>query len=118
MSNWKTIIECELNIVVLDIPDALVVPSSTYEEFMSIPLLSGNGEEKEGVISVRIDIWHRDRLKVRKLAKRLKERIKQEYGTGNVTTETSYDTSGKIWRSILRFEQIEEEQNVKKECQS
>lgn len=98
MDDIKKIIETVLNIPVVELFEPILPPCATWYPVSDRIGLEGNGRQTEEVSDYQIDLWDRDRNRVREKGKKLKEALLAYDEVSIPALSYLYDTNGKMWR--------------------
>lgn len=109
MDDIKKIIETVLNIPVMELFEPILPPCATWYPVSDRTGLEGDGRQTEEVSDYQIDLWDRDRNRVRTKGKKLKEALLAYDEVSIPTLSYLYDTNGKMWRAMLTFSAVGKE---------
>ena len=103
MNDIKKTIETVLNIPVVELFEPILPPCATWYPVSDRSGLEGDVKETEEISDYQIDLWDRDRNRVRVKGKKLKEALLSHEDVSIPELSYLYDTNGKMWRAMLTF---------------
>lgn len=103
MADIEKMIKDTLNIPVIELFEPVLPPCATWYPLSNGTGLQGDGKETEEVDEYQIDLWDRDRDRVRKHGRKLKGAISQMETATIPDLSYFYDNNGKMWRAMLTF---------------
>lgn len=101
----KNLIESILKIPVRDFGTAILPPSATIQEFESEGILFGNGKAKIRGKDIQIDLWYKDKEKLKLDTNSLFLKIEEQFRYAK--REIYYDTNARMNRSTIKFSIME-----------
>jgi hypothetical protein len=109
MIDIKETIKAALQIPVIELFEPILPPCATWYPVLDRSGLEGDGRQTEEISDYQIDLWDRDRNRVRARARELKEALTLYDGVSIPELSYLYDTNGKMWRAMLTFSVIGKE---------
>ena len=103
MIDIKTTIENTLGIPVIELFEPVLPPCATWYPISDTSGLEGDGKQTEEVSGYQIDLWDRDRERVRENGRKMKEAILSNPDVSIPELSYFYDVNGKMWRAMLTF---------------
>lgn len=109
MADIEKVIKDTLNIPVIELFEPVLPPCATWYPLSDGTGLQGDGKETEEVDEYQIDLWDRDRERVRENGRKLKEAILSNPDVSIPELSYFYDVNGKMWRAMLTFSEVRKE---------
>lgn len=106
MADIEKMIRDTLGIPVIELFEPVLPPCATWYPLSDETGLEGDGKEAEEVSEYQIDLWDRDRERVRENGRRLKRVISQLETAAIPDLSYFYDNNGKMWRAMLTFSEV------------
>lgn len=110
MIDIEATIKNTLGIPVIELFEPVLPPCATWYPISDNSGLEGDGKQQEEVSEYQIDLWDRDRGRVRENGRKLKAAILSNPDVSIPELSYFYDVNGKMWRAMLTFSEVRKEQ--------